>query len=109
MCFEVTSTLLGIGIHTLFYTIFVVGGSGNQCDEERVPSTAERRAYFWHAIVMGTLTILFVSTTVLGVREQESKSTYLCWTSQCGYQTTFVGFDIRLFFLKISKNLVNCS
>ena len=75
MCFEVTSTLLGIGIHTLFFTIFVVG-AGDQCEQERVPSKPERDAYFWHAVLMGILTVVFVSTTVLGVREQESKLVY---------------------------------
>ena len=66
------STLIGIGIYTLFYTIFVVGGVEDDCDAEvRVPSQSQRAAFQWHALFLGCLTVVFVSITVIFVREQE--------------------------------------
>ncbi len=74
MCFEVLSVLLGIGIHTVFYTIFVIGGTDVSCDQgERLPNEDERSAYRWHAVLLGVLTIFFISVTVFGVKEQDGE------------------------------------
>ena len=74
MCFEVTGTLLGIGVYTIFYTSFVHNEEEDCNDGERQPDNAMRATFRYHALVLGILTFFFILTTFIGVREQQGQS-----------------------------------
>ena len=73
MCFEVTGTLLGIGVYTVFYTILVQDKVEDCSDGERQPDKAMRATFRYHALTLGILTFFFILTTFIGVREQQGQ------------------------------------
>jgi Na+/melibiose symporter-like transporter len=72
MVFEVIGTLLGIGIYTIYFTAFVHTKEEDDCSAgQREPSLPSERAYRYHAITLGVLTVAFITTTLVTVREQK--------------------------------------
>ena len=73
MCFEVLASILGVGIYTIFFVAFVhVQDKGEGCDNgQREPDIGHRRAYRYHALLLGILIVICVFTTFIGVREQK--------------------------------------
>ncbi len=70
MCFEVSGTILGVFVYTVYY--LGLTEVADSCDSGgRKPNQSLRAAYQWHGLTLGVLTVVFVFVTFIGVREQK--------------------------------------
>jgi len=74
--FELFSTLLGVGIYTLFFVSLVHSSSGSDCDVggKRLVDPNLKAAYLWHSVVVAGIIVVCVSITVIFIKESEGKN-----------------------------------
>lgn len=81
--FELISTLLGVGIYTVYFLGLVGSSSSSDCDTggRRVADPNLKAAYQWHALTVAAIIVLCVTVTVVFVRESpgEGEVTSLFW------------------------------
>ena len=73
MCFEVAGTLLGILVYTLYYSLLADKKAGDCTEAVTEPNSGVRHAYWYHALTLGVLIVIFIVITFLGVREQKGE------------------------------------
>uniref|UniRef100_A0A1X7V8H0 Major facilitator superfamily (MFS) profile domain-containing protein n=1 Tax=Amphimedon queenslandica TaxID=400682 RepID=A0A1X7V8H0_AMPQE len=69
--FEMFGTLLGIGIYTVSFTIFVRGADDDCVNGIKGRDIEKERAFRYHAAFLGVLIVLMILTTFFTVREQK--------------------------------------
>lgn len=66
-----SGTILGVFVYTGYY-LGLVNDSTDDCNNgERVPDSALRAVYRWHALTLSFFVVIFITVTFLGVREQK--------------------------------------
>jgi Na+/melibiose symporter-like transporter len=71
MLFEVLGTLVGIGVYTAYFSGFVQGKKASCDGGVRERDIDLERTYRYHAVTLAILTVVFVTITLVTVREQK--------------------------------------